>query len=139
VKYVLDTNIVSALMRGDPIVVDRLRRAGKASVVVPQPVLSEVAYGIARLPRSRRRDRLQRRFDAIRKELVRASWTDLVSEHFGVIKATAERRGEAIEDFDAAVAAHATATGASLVTTDVQDMARVHGLTLEDWTQPILQ
>jgi tRNA(fMet)-specific endonuclease VapC len=51
-----------------------------------------------------------------------------------VIKATLERRGERIDDFDAAIAAHAMAEEAVLVTANLQHMARVPGLTIEDWS-----
>lgn len=133
-RYVLDTNAVSALMKGDAQVIGRLEQAGKKDVGVPQPALAEIAYGIERLPRSRRRDFLQERFDLLRHELLRVEWTDEVSECHGRIKATLEKKGQRIEDFDAAIAAHALATGAVLVTANMDDMVRVQGLVVEDWT-----
>jgi tRNA(fMet)-specific endonuclease VapC len=136
VRYVLDTNAVSALMKGDTRVVGRLRAAMRGDVAVPQPVIAEIAYSIDRLPRSKRRQALQERFDLVRTELARAAWTDAVSEHFGTVKAALERRGTRTEDFDAAIAAHALAEGAVLVTANLDDMARVPGLKIEDWAQP---
>jgi tRNA(fMet)-specific endonuclease VapC len=133
VKYVLDTNAISALMKGQATMVARMRRVAKADVGLPQPVVAEIAYGIERLPRSKRRDALADRFALIRSELPRAAWTDAVSEHFGAIKATLERRGDRIEDFDIAVAAHALAESAVLVTANVRHMARIAGLKVEDW------
>jgi tRNA(fMet)-specific endonuclease VapC len=136
VKDVLDINAVSVLMKGDVRVIGRLEQVGKNEVAVPQPALAEIAYGIERLPRSRRRDFLQTRFDLLRQELLRAEWTDEVSECYGTIKATLEKKGRRIEDFDAAIAAHALARGVVLVTANLDDMARVHGLAVEDWTAP---
>ena len=77
---------------------------------------------------------LQSRFDLISSELPRAEWTDAVSQMFGRIKATLERRGTRIEDFDAAIAAHALALDATLVTANVDHMIRVTGLRVEDWS-----
>ena len=133
--YVLDTNAVSALMRGDEAVVRRLATHAPADVTIPQPVIAEIAYGIERLPRSRRRRLLQSRFDLVCSEISRTAWTDTVSQAYGRIKATLERRGTRIEDFDAAIAAHALAAGATLVTANLDHMARIPGLKVVDWTQ----
>ena len=136
-KYVLDTNTFSALMKGEHAVVDRLASAGRANVAVPQPVLAEIAYGIARLPASRRRAMLTTRADLLTRELARVAWTDDVSEAFGHIKASLERQGERIEDMDVAVAAHAVATDAVLVTAGRHHMPRVPGLSVENWRDSI--
>ena len=133
-KYVLDTNAVSALMRGDPQVIERLRQKRKTEVTLPGPVAAEIAYGIERLTKSRRRDSLQERFELIRREIGYEPWTDEVSVQFGRIKATLERRGQRIEDFDAAIAAHALATDSVLVTANLRQLNRIPGLIIEDWT-----
>ncbi len=132
--YVLDTNVVSALMKGDKSAIDRLAALEPSDVGVPHPVLAEISYGIERLPRSKRRARLQARFDLLCAELPRAPWTDEVSQAYGRIKAGLERRGARIEDFDAAIAAHALGLGATLVTSNLDHMSRVPGLRLEDWS-----
>jgi len=121
-------------MKGAPAVVSRLARTAPADISVPQPVLAEIAYGIARLPRSRRRAQLQARFDLVRAGLGRAEWSDAVSEAFGRIKSALEARGHRIEDFDAAIAAHAVAVDATLVTADTEHRNRVPGLRVEDWS-----
>ena len=136
-KYVLDTNAVSALMKGEPNVVGRLKGVTRAEVSIPQPVVAEISYGIERLPKSKRRDALTSRFELLKTELQRTAWSDDVSEAFGRIKAGLERKGERIEDFDAAVAAHAVATGCVLVTANVKHMMRVPGLEIQDWSQDL--
>ena len=135
-KYVRDTNAVSALMRGDASMIERLKRVPRQDVSIPQPVLAEVAYGIERMPSSRRKERLRERCALIKEELSRAPWTDAVSEGFGSIKAALERRGERIEDFDAAIAAHALALGAILVTANLGHFSRISSLNIEDWATP---
>lgn len=134
-KYVLDTNAVSALMKGDSRVVERLRRVRKEDAVVAQPALAEIAYGIRRLPRSKRRASLEDRFELVCTELARLPWTDAVSERFGMIKAGLEQRGSRLEDFDIAIAAHAHAEDGVLVTANQKHMVRIEGLQIEDWTR----
>jgi tRNA(fMet)-specific endonuclease VapC len=133
-KFVLDTNAVSALMKGDAQAIERLKRSERTEVGIPQPVIAEISYGIEHLPRSRRREALAQRFELLKEEIQRIEWSDKVSDAFGTIKATLERRGERIEDFDAAVAAHAIAEGAVLVTANLKHLARVPELEVEDWS-----
>lgn len=136
-KYVLDTNAVSAAMKGEPGLLRRMQVAGKKNLGIPEPVYAELAYGIERLPKSKRRSQLQSRYDAIYNELGSIAWDHSVTEHYGLIKAQLERKGRRIEDFDAAIAAHALAKGAVLVTADIEHMARVPGLVIEDWLEPL--
>jgi len=70
-------------MKGHPRVVARLSGVARADVAVPQPVLAEIAYGVERLPISRRGEVLQQRFELLRSELPRAAWTDEVSDACG--------------------------------------------------------
>ena len=136
-KYVLDTNVVSLLMKGDPNVIGRLKAVSRADVCIPHPVVAEITYGIQRLSRSKRKDALASRFDLLKSELGRLAWSDEVSEAFGGIKSGLERKGERIEDFDAAVAAHALAKGCVLVTANLKHMTRVPGLQVEDWSEQL--
>jgi tRNA(fMet)-specific endonuclease VapC len=133
VKYVLDTNAVSALMRADAEALGWLRGVARSDVAVPGPVVAEIAYGLARLPRSKKRRALEARWELFASELPRAAWTDAVSLAFGKVKASLEKRGRAIEDFDVAIAAHALAHDATLVSTDRKHMPRVAGLLVEAW------
>jgi len=132
-KYVLDTNVVSQLMKGDQNVINRLQQTTRTDVFLPSPVVAEIAYGISRLPKSKRKEALSSRFLLIKGELLRATWTDEVSEAFGAIKANLERKGERIEDFDAAIAAHAMAAEFVLVTANLKHMLRIAGVRIEDW------
>lgn len=126
-------------MKGDPNVIDRLRRTARTDVFLPAPVVAEIAYGISRLPKSKRKDALALRFGLIKAEVSRAAWTDEVSEAFGTIKASLERKGERIEDFDAAIAAHAMAADVVLVTANLKHMLRLPGVRIEDWGAAVPQ
>ncbi len=132
-KYVLDTNTVSFLMRGDVDVSRELTSHERTDVFLPQPVVAEIEYGLSRLPRSARKKRLAERFEMVRGEIQRAIWTDEVSRAFGVTQADLERRGVRLEDFDVTVAAHALALNATMVTDNVAHMKRVATLRVENW------
>jgi tRNA(fMet)-specific endonuclease VapC len=135
-KYVLDTNSVSALLKGEPTSVAHLKNVKPSSVAVPQPVIAEIRFGLERLPNSKRKAHLSQRWALFERHLPRVTWTDEVSRTFGVIKATLQRGGNALEDFDIAIAAHALANDAILVTSDASHMSRIRGLKWEDWIRP---
>jgi predicted nucleic acid-binding protein len=79
-KFVLDTNTVSALMQGETRIIERLARIDRIDVAVPQPVFAEIAYGVARLAKSKRKDGLRNRLELVRSELKTADWSDEVSD-----------------------------------------------------------
>jgi len=54
VKYVLDTNTLSFAMAGEPSVSERLLSHARTDVLLPQPVIAEIEYGLARLQESKR-------------------------------------------------------------------------------------
>lgn len=131
--YVLDTPIVSALMRSEETATRRLLATPRETVLVPQPVVSEILYGIALLPASRRRRELEAALATLLGDIHRASWTDEVSREFGRVKADLDRRGERVDDFDLAIAAHALALGATIVTRNLRHFTRIRRLEVEDW------
>ena len=134
-KVVLDANIISAVMRGEPQVLSRLQQLQRNEVLLPQPAIAEVLYGLARLPRSKRRIQLVRAFEQLTSTLPRAPWSDDVSERFGTLKAALDARGTRIEDFDVAIAAHALAEGATLITANTRHFSRIPGLDVENWLE----
>jgi len=133
VKYVLDTNTLSYLMKGSPDVARALLSKSRTDVLLPQTVVAEIEYGLSRLPQSKKPDRLRQRFAMFLNELPRAEWSDEVSRAFGQTKARLERKGIRLEDFDIAVAAHALALGATLITDNTDHLQRIKGLDLENW------
>jgi tRNA(fMet)-specific endonuclease VapC len=133
-KYLLDTNTVSELMRGTPAAVARLQECARADVFLPQPVIAEVEFGLALLPKGKRKTLLSQRWTVLNTELLRVAWTDSVSDAFARIKTSLHKKGELVEDFDIAIAAHALAWDLCLVSNNARHMARVRELRLEDWT-----
>ena len=134
-KYVLDTNAVSALMRGEQAMIARLLAVEPAEVGVSHPTWAEIHYGIERLPASKKKTALREKLELLRSEIPTVPWSERVSESFGEIKATLEKQGKRLEDFDVAIAAHALASGSVLVSANTQHMLRVPALLVEDWSK----
>jgi tRNA(fMet)-specific endonuclease VapC len=130
-RYLLDTSTVSALMKGEPGVAERLAKTARADVAVSQITVAEIEFGLRYLPASKRQKQLQEQWEAIGSELLRLPWDEAVSRAFGERKAKLERAGHRMSDFDLAIAAHAIAFDLVVVTDD-EAFARA-GVRRESW------
>jgi tRNA(fMet)-specific endonuclease VapC len=132
-KYLLDTNAVTRLFRREIPFVENLLAKRRSDVVVPEVVFAEMPYGIERLGKTKRASAIAAFVDGMRAEFEIAVWTQDVSEYFGQIKSKLEQLGQPLEDFDIAIAAHALAIDAVLVTSNRKRFSRINQLVMEEW------
>ncbi len=135
-NYLLDTNAVIALLKDRPAGVRvRLRRAVTrgASIAVSSVVLSELRYGVARSERRRENAERLRVFLSGRIDVVPFDAEDAATA--GELRATLEAAGTPIGPYDMLIAAQALRGGATLVTANAAEFARVRGLAWQDWSQ----
>ncbi len=117
-RYLLDTNTVSALMKGQPEVAARVTGSAREDVGISQVTAAEIEFGLRYLPASKRRRALEAQWATIGSELIRLPWDDEVGRRFGEHKARLERSGNRMSDFDLAIAVHALTYRLTLVTAD---------------------
>ena len=126
----LDTNMVSHLVRGHPAVTRRVLAAPMTDLCISTVTEGELRFGLARRPEAKRLHRLVgeflRRVDA-------SPWDSAAAARYGDVRAAMEAEGQILDPLDLLIAAHALSLGAVLATND-QAFGRVRGLTLEDWT-----
>jgi tRNA(fMet)-specific endonuclease VapC len=136
VTYLLDTNVVIAVLKNQPASVRRrLRRAWSESnvvIAVPSVVLYELWYGVARSERRRENAEGLRVFLSADIRVLAFAEEDAVAA--GDVRASLESMGTPIGPYDLLIAAQALRTGATLVTANVSEFARVDGLSWQDWT-----
>lgn len=132
--YLLDTNACIALINGtQPDVRRRFQRAAaKGDVMLLSSVVAfELWYGVEK---SQRREANALRVDAFLAGPL--EWTlfdDDDARESGVVRAELERAGRPIGAYDLLLAGQARRRGATLVTSNVREFARVAGLRWEDW------
>jgi predicted nucleic acid-binding protein len=124
--YLVDTNIPSELTREKPDarVVEFLRNVDKEGVFLSVTTIGEICKGIATLPVSQRRAKLQDWLDIDVR-----SWfagrifpvTEAVAERWGHLAATAKQRGVTLAVVDGVMAATALHHDLTLVTRNVKD------------------
>lgn len=132
----LDTNVVVTVMNGRPSPVsERLLRAIAADIVVlPVIALFELRFGIANSARvAENEGRLTIVFDSLPTLQV----LDLDARdayEAGLIRADLKHKGTPIGPYDLLIAAQARRRGATLVTANTREFARVPDLALADWS-----
>jgi predicted nucleic acid-binding protein len=133
---VLDTNVISELMRPEPhpAVFAWVAARPRATLLTTSVNQAEVLYGIAALPAGRRRDGLAAAAEAVFAEEFAGRVLGFGPEaapHYARIVAGRRAAGRPIEAFDALIAATALAAGAGVATRDTGGFAGC-GLTLVD-------
>lgn len=134
--YMLDTNICSFIMREQPeAVIKRLEQAVLRNhrIVVSAITYAEMRFGAAGKKASPHHAQLVDAF-CIRLDAVLA-WDRAAVDATADIKAALAAAGTPIGPNDTAIAGHAIAVGAVLVTNNTREFARVPGLKLEDWVK----
>jgi toxin FitB len=121
---VLDTNVISELMRLEPhpAVYAWVAAQPRATLYTTGINQAEILYGIAMLPQGRRRRALAAAAEAIFAEDLAGRvlpFSGTAAAHYAEIAYARRRAGMPIEAFDALIAATAGAAGADIATRDV--------------------
>ncbi|EAZ2060989.1 type II toxin-antitoxin system VapC family toxin [Salmonella enterica] len=134
--YMLDTCICSFIMREQPeAVLKRLEQAvlRRHRIVVSAITYAEMRFGCTGKKASPRHaqlvDAFCSRLDAV------LAWDRAAVDATTEIHAVLAAAGTPIGSNDAAIAGHAIASGAILVTNNVREFERVPGLQYEDWVK----
>jgi tRNA(fMet)-specific endonuclease VapC len=126
-RYLLDTNIVSDLIRSPQgRVAEYVRQVGEALVCTSIIVAAELRYGAAK----KRSPQLTRQLEAVLDVLPFAAPADTA---YGEIRAQLEQIGRPIGGNDLLIAAQALALGCVIVTDNEAEFAGIEGLACENW------
>ena len=131
--YLLDTNIISALMKDRTGAINAnvrawAQRLPDCRLVTSVVVQYELLFGLARHGTSR----LQTAYDIQMNKLPVLPLDAAVGPHYARLRAHLEKAGTPIGANDTLIAAHALALGATLITADAE-FCRVPDLALENW------
>lgn len=126
----LDTNSVSHLLREHPALIRRVMAIPMVSLCLSAITEAELRYGLAKRPDAKR---LHRAVGELLLRLDILPWDSDTAQAYGAMRASLERQGKALAPLDLLIAAHAIATGCTLVSSD-QAFAHLTDLALADWT-----
>src|SRR6266542_3767758 len=129
-RYLLDTNIVSDLIRHPQGRVARhIREVGEANVCTSIIVAAELRYGAAK----KGSPRLTAQLEAILAALTILPLEIPTDDVYGRLRAQLERVGQPIGGNDLLIAAQAVALGHVLVTDNEGEFGRIEALTCQNW------
>ena len=132
-RYLLDTNVVSDLIRNPQgRVAKHIRKVGEAQVCTSIIVAAELRYGATKKGSARLTAQLEAVLGAL-DVLPLAAPADAA---YGVIRTQLEQAGRPIGSNDMLIAAQAVALGYTMVTDNEGEFARVGGLPCENWLRP---
>jgi tRNA(fMet)-specific endonuclease VapC len=132
VRYLLDTNTVSYIIKGNfPQVRERLRKIAIREVGISVITEAELRFGVARLPNVAKLGFVVEEF-LVRVEIL--AWDSSAAAHYARVRAALESAGEPMGNLDLMIACHALAAGTILVSHD-RVFRRIRGLRIEDWTK----
>ncbi|MGC2404761.1 MAG: type II toxin-antitoxin system VapC family toxin [Acidobacteriaceae bacterium] len=132
VRYVLDTNMASCIIKGSfPHVRERLLKIPMSEVAISVITEAELRFGLAKKPHAAQREVIVEEF-LLRVEIL--AWDSEAAKSYAKLRADMERLGEPMGNLDMMIAAQALAAQAILVTHD-RVFHRVKQLKIEDWTK----
>jgi tRNA(fMet)-specific endonuclease VapC len=132
VKFLLDTDICIYIIKRKPEKVFRHFRALiPGDIGISSITLAELEHGVQK---SHERVRNQAALEEFLIALDVAEYDTKAARHYGIIRADLERKGKIIGGNDLLIASHALALSVILVTNNLKEFSRIHGLNMENWT-----
>lgn len=130
-RFMLDTNIVSYLLRGrHPELAEHLRQHSVDEICISAITRAELRYGLAKKPQALR---LAAEVDRFLQGVIVLPWSDAAADAYGPVRAFLESKSQPIGSMDTLIAAHALSADITLVTNNESEFKRVPGLRVENW------
>jgi len=129
-NYMLDTNIISDLIKNPQgKTAKRIAKVGEDNVCTSIIVAAELRYGCAKSGSKR----LLKAVEDVLGEINVLPLDVPADAEYGGIRSELEAAGKLIGSNDLLIAAHAYATGATIVTANTDEFKRIRGLKVENW------
>jgi tRNA(fMet)-specific endonuclease VapC len=126
----LDTNIIFDLIRNPQgKAAKRIAKVGEDNICTSIIVAAELRYGCAKSGS----ERLLKAVEDLLEEISVLPFDVPADAEYGGIRAALEAAGTPIGSNDLLIAAHASATGVTIVTANAREFKRIHGLKVENW------
>lgn len=129
-KYLVDTNVCIAWLKGERAVREAWLELAPEDVLLSSVVRAELLYGARH---SQHVSSNLRKLEALFAAMVSVPFEDRAADQYGLVRAQLTAAGQPIGPNDLMIAATALAHDAILVTRNAREFNRVAGLRVEVW------
>lgn len=125
-RYLLDSNVIIALLKGNPTVI-RVARPRAGDLATSSVVLHELYFGAYK-------GNSRRAFNDLETlNLDVLAFTEEDARRAGEVRAYLQARGTPIGPYDVLIAGQALARDLTLITRNTREFERIEGLRVENW------
>ncbi len=132
-KYFLDTNIISYIIKGKyPKIMDHLKKVPAQSIVIPSIVKAELEFG------ARNSGNYEKIIIPYMQFLEPFDIKDFDNDSayfYGQIRQELTEKGTLVGPNDLCIAAIVLANNGTLITHNTKEFSRIEDLRIEDWTE----
>lgn len=127
-KYLLDTNVIIEILRGNNSIIEKVEDVGQNECVISEITIAELLYGAVRGNKAKNFEdivRVEQEFAILPIRPAYREYTEIRNE--------LRNQGQVIDHMDMFVASVAKSNGLVLVTHNTKHFLRIEGLAIEDW------
>ena len=128
-KYLLDTNICIHFFKGKFDLIDKLTKIGIENCAISEITLAELIFGAENSANPKKNH------DLIEKLVAQTTILPIFNSIllYGKQKAKLRKKGKMISDFDLLIGCTAIENNLIMVTENVNEFNRIHGIKIENW------
>ena len=130
-KYLLDTNICIHFFKGKFDLIDKLTKIGIENCAISEITLAELIFGAENSANP------EKNHDLIEKLVAQTTILPIFNSilQYGKQKARLRKKGKMISDFDLLIGCTAIENNLVMVTENVKEFNRIHGIKIENWVK----
>lgn len=127
--YLLDTNIVSHIVRNESKVIQKLFSLPTSAIYISVITYAEIQYGLQKRPGAKT---LRNTINELLKRVEIIEWDQRAANIYGKVRTELEVRGKSMDSMDLLIASQAIANKMTLVSDD-KVFVNIKVLKLENW------
>lgn len=132
-KYFLDTNIISYIIKGKyPKIIEHLKKVPAQSIVIPSIVKTELEFGARK---SGNYEKIIIPYMQFLEPFDIKDFDSDASYFYGLIRQDLTEKGTLVGPNDLLIASIVLANNGTLITHNTKEFSRIEDLRIEDWTE----